>query len=185
MWYRILLPELLADVERVLYLDVDTLALDTIAPLWRIDLSGHAVAAVTNVFEEHRLDRPATLRLPGPEVYFNSGVLLMNLDELRRTDAADTIRRIARERGAELVWPDQDVLNLALWERRLPLRPRWNVMNSVMLFGHAADVFGAEAVAEAREHPAIRHFEGPGANKPWDPDTFAPHAEAWRAHLSA
>jgi hypothetical protein len=40
-------------------------------------------------------------------------------------------------------------------------------MNSVVLFPWAAEVFGADAVAEARENPAIRHFEGPSVNKPW------------------
>ena len=40
-------------------------------------------------------------------------------------------------------------------------------MNSLR-FDWAADVFGAEAVREARERPAIRHFEGPGENKPWN-----------------
>lgn len=40
-------------------------------------------------------------------------------------------------------------------------------MNSIILFPWAVDYFGAEAVKEAQEHPAIRHFEGPGANKPW------------------
>jgi lipopolysaccharide biosynthesis glycosyltransferase len=51
--------------------------------------------------------------------------------------------------------------------RRLPLHPRWNVMNSVLLFAAAGDVFGPEAVAQARESAAIRHFEGPDTNKPW------------------
>ena len=34
MWHRILLPELLGDLDRVLYLDVDTIVLDDLRPLW-------------------------------------------------------------------------------------------------------------------------------------------------------
>src|SRR5436305_11567841 len=35
MWYRVYLPELLPDVDRVLYLDADAIALDSLEPLWQ------------------------------------------------------------------------------------------------------------------------------------------------------
>lgn len=185
MWYRILLPELLPGVGRVLYLDVDTLALDDVSPLWDVDLDGAYLGAVTNVFEHRFAGRPAELGLAGPEVYFNSGVLLLNLDEMRRGGAAERIRAVATERGDALLWPDQDALNVVLGERRVALHPRWNAMNSVFLFDWADEVFGAAAVAEARERPAIRHFEGPGPNKPWAADSFAPHRDAYATHRRA
>ncbi|MFL5845931.1 MAG: glycosyltransferase family 8 protein [Solirubrobacteraceae bacterium] len=186
MWYRILLPELLPDVERVLYLDVDTLALEPVAPLWELDLAGHLVAAVTNVFETWRgTEHTDALGLAQSD-YFNSGVLLLNLDEMRRAGAVGELRRVAAERAEHLLWPDQDVLNLVLGPRRLMLAPRWNAMNSVLLFDHAADVLGADAVREARERPAIRHFEGPGANKPWVRGSRGlPHRADYRAHRRA
>ncbi|MCW2990504.1 MAG: ral stress protein [Solirubrobacterales bacterium] len=185
MWYRILLPELLPDVERVLYLDVDTLALDSIAPLWDVDLDGALVAAVTNLFEAWRgTEHTDALGLDQSD-YFNSGVLLLHLDEMRRSDTVSEIRRVAAERADQLLWPDQDVLNLVLGPRRVPLAPRWNAMNSVFLFDHAAEVFGEQAVAEARDRPAIRHFEGPGANKPWDRGAAVPHVADYRAHRRA
>jgi lipopolysaccharide biosynthesis glycosyltransferase len=185
MWYRILLPELLPGSDRVLYLDADTIACDAIAPLWDEDLDGLLVGAVTNVFEERFLDRPAALGLAGPEAYFNSGVLLLNLDEMRRAGAAAAIRAVAAERGDELLWPDQDALNIVLGGRRRALHPRWNAMNSVLLFDSAAGVFGAEAVAEARARPAIRHFEGPGPNKPWSPGSAVPQRERYLEHRRA
>ena len=41
-------------------------------------------------------------------------------------------------------------------------------MNSVLTFPHSAATCSArEAVAQARRHPGIRHFEGPAQNKPW------------------
>jgi lipopolysaccharide biosynthesis glycosyltransferase len=54
-----------------------------------------------------------------------------------------------------------------LASRRLRLHPRWNLMNSILLFPWANDVFGASAVEEAKRNPAIRHFEGPSYAKPW------------------
>jgi lipopolysaccharide biosynthesis glycosyltransferase len=182
MWFRIFLPELLPDVDRVLYLDVDTLAVDSLEPLWRTDLTGYLLGAVTNVFERHRLGRPAMLGLAGPHVYFNSGVLLLNLVEMRRAGSTAAILDYARGKGAELEWPDQDALNVVLGGRRLGLHPRWNCMNSTLTFPWAPEVFGEEAVEEARRHPGIRHFEGPERNKPWHYMCDFPHRRLYAKH---
>jgi UDP-glucose/galactose:(glucosyl)LPS alpha-1,2-glucosyl/galactosyltransferase len=169
IWYRVDLPQLLPATERVLYLDGDTLAVDSLAPLWQTDLTGNHVGAVTNVFEPWNLGYPGSmgLELSGPRSYFNSGVLLMNLEQMRRDECSTAIREWALANRDRLPWGDQDALNAVLAERRVELHPRWNCMNSVLLFDSASDVFGAEAVAEARARPGIRHFEGPGQNKPW------------------
>jgi lipopolysaccharide biosynthesis glycosyltransferase len=166
MWYRVFLPELLPDVDTVLYVDIDTIVLDSLTPLFDLDLGHRYLAAVTNVFQPHERHRPAQLGLRA-DVYFNSGVLLLNLDAMRRDDCTTSIREYAMRHSERPGWPDQDALNVVLGEGRLPLHPRWNCMNSVLLFPWAADVFGGEAVAEARANPAIRHFEGPAINKPW------------------
>jgi lipopolysaccharide biosynthesis glycosyltransferase len=166
MWYRILLPDLLPDLDQVLYLDADTVVLDSLEPLWATELRGNYVAAVTNVFEPHHLGRPGQLGLAGPEVYFNTGVLLMDLALMRLDGCTEALRRFALDHE-DLLWPDQDAFNVVLGHRRLELHPRWNCMNSVMHMEQSIDVFGGDAVTEARQHPAIRHFEGPSINKPW------------------
>jgi lipopolysaccharide biosynthesis glycosyltransferase len=167
MWYRIFLPELLPDVERVLYLDVDTIVAAPLGPLWETDLSDHYVAAVSNVFQLDHLPRLSELGIDDPRDYFNSGVVLFNLERMRRDGATEQLRRYGRAHRDAPWWPDQDALNLVLGSRRVPLHPRWNCMNSVMEFPWSSYVFGLRAVAEAREAPAIRHFEGPARNKPW------------------
>jgi lipopolysaccharide biosynthesis glycosyltransferase len=165
-WYRIFLPEMRPDVDRMIYLDSDLIVLDSLVPLFATDLEANCIGAVTNVFQWNHVDRPAQLGLAGPDVYFNAGVLLMDLDLMRREQLADALYEYGVANAEKIEWRDQDALNVVLGERRLPLHPRWNVMNS-MRWDHAAEVFGAEAVAEARISPAIRHFEGPSDNKPW------------------
>src|SRR3954453_12594396 len=71
MWYRVLAPELLGELDRVLYLDADTIAVDSLAPLWGVALQGKIVAAVTNVFEPQYATRPRQLGLPASQPYFN------------------------------------------------------------------------------------------------------------------
>jgi lipopolysaccharide biosynthesis glycosyltransferase len=166
-WYRIFLPELLPDVDRVLYLDGDVIATDSIEPLWELDLGPYWIGAVTNVFEPWFLHRIQDLGLPGPESYFNAGVVMLNLDAMRRDACTQALIDYAVANHDNLFWVDQDTLNVVLGKKRLELHPRWNCMNSVMHFDWAPEALGSEVVAEARDHPAIRHFEGPPVCKPW------------------
>jgi lipopolysaccharide biosynthesis glycosyltransferase len=178
MWFRVLLGDLLPDADRVLYLDVDCLVLDDPAPLAALDLGDAWLAAVTNVPMPLHEGRAEALGVPD-EAYFNSGVLLLHLAALRRDGALAEVEAYARARP-ELGWPDQDALNAVLHARRLPLAPRWNAMNSLRAFPAAAErLHGGAAVREALERPAIRHFEGPGANKPWDPRAAPADRELW------
>lgn len=165
MWYRLFLPDLLADVDRVLYLDCDVLVMDDLDPLWATDFGDRLLACVSNVFERGAETRARDLGLASPGQYFNSGVMLLNLRAWRAQDTTREVLRIARSQ--RLVWPDQDALNLALAGRWLPLHPRWNCQNSLFFLDQARDVFGAPVVREATTHPAILHFEGGELAKPW------------------
>lgn len=167
MWYRIFLPRLLPDLDRVLYLDVDVVVVDSLAELFQIDLAGFYVGAVTNVPQRRALGHAEELGLPGPEHYFNSGVLLMNLALMRRDGCTETLLECAREQAPELLWPDQDALNMVLAGHRLPLHPRWNMMNSIRNFSWSRELLDRAEVERAIADPAIIHFEGPGDNKPW------------------
>ena len=180
MWLRVFLPELLPEVERVLYLDSDTLAMSDLRPLWDTALDDAYVAAVENVWEPWNADHPARL---GLERYFNSGVLLLDLERMRADGCTAALLETAT--SGRVLWPDQDALNLVLGQGRVELHPRWNVMNSVIAFPHAADVFGAERVEEARRAPGIRHFEGPSLNKPWHILFRQPGREDYLRHRAA
>jgi lipopolysaccharide biosynthesis glycosyltransferase len=152
----------------VLYLDADTIVCSSLGRLWRTDVNAHLLAAVTNVFQPNHRARPNRLGLPGPEVYFNSGVLLLNLDEMRRHDSTTALLRIVADRGDDFEWPDQDALNLVLGEGRLPLHPRWNATNALR-HPWSKGTFPRWERQRALHLPSIRHFEGPDANKPWHP----------------
>lgn len=165
-WYRIFLPELLPDVDRILSLDVDLIALDPLSPLWATDLEGAYLGAVTNVLAPKYMNRPADLGL-NPRSYFNAGVMLMDLHLMRTDGCTERIRRYAVDHAPELALRDQDALNFVLAENRLPLHPRWNAMNALFRFPWSAYVFSPGEIEEAQLGPAIRHFEGPGPNKPW------------------
>lgn len=182
MWYRVLLPELLPELDRILYLDCDTLVRADLSALWQTDLAGRYVAATDNVLERNYADRAERLGLPRGQRYFNSGVLLFNLAKMRQDRCSRALLDFGRSAGATLVWPDQDALNAVLGSRRVTLHPRWNCQNTLYYFpGRSAAVFGSAVVREAVRAPAIMHFEGPGLAKPWHYLCKHPHrAEYWQ-----
>jgi lipopolysaccharide biosynthesis glycosyltransferase len=181
-WYRIFIPDLLPAVDRLLFLDADTVVLDGLRPLWETDLRTNYVGAVSNVFQPDHLYRPAELGFDRPQEYFNAGVLLMDLGSLRHDGCVASMVAYGRRFAENLTFRDQDVLNVVLQGRRLPLHPRWNCMNSVMHFPWSSYVFGVTATEEARASPAIRHFEGPTINKPWHLLSEAPLRHRYFEH---
>jgi lipopolysaccharide biosynthesis glycosyltransferase len=94
-------------------------------------------------------------------------VMVLNLDLMRREESSRAVYEYGTAHADQLAWRDQDAFNVVLGASRVPLHPRWNCMNGILIFPSSVDVLGSEAVAEALENPAIRHFEGPGPYKPW------------------
>ncbi|MEA2353274.1 MAG: hypothetical protein QOJ14_1688 [Thermoleophilaceae bacterium] len=180
MWYRLFMPDLLPQLDRVIHLDSDAVVTDSLAPLWATELGDRHLAAVTNVFQADHAHHPGRLGLPA-NAYFNDGVLVMNLAAMRRDASSATLREYGVTHP-DLPWVDQDVLNAVLWESRVELHPRWNCMNSFFVFPWSAEIFGADVVEEARRRPAVRHFEGPGPNKPWHYMCERPMRELYFEH---
>jgi len=182
---RFLLPDQLPTVDRVIYLDADTLTARSLAPLATTSLDGHGLAAVANVVEPRmrwHLERLGLADRP----YLNSGVLVMDLDWMRRYDSPRQLLDCLRERGEQLMWVDQDALNLVFGEDCVLLHPRWNAQNSLWRWpALAAEVFDRAAVREAVADPAVIHFEGPSIAKPWHYLCTHPFAPAYRAVAAA
>ena len=165
-WARIALADALPGLERVVYLDADTLVTGSLAPLGVIDIQDAPVAAVRNVTEPEMQPRLHELGV-APKDYFNAGVLVVNLQQWRKEDASQAlVEHVQRHR--DLVWFDQDALNSLFAGRWLSLSPRWNAMNSLWSWPDlAAEVFGEDELRSATTNPAVLHFEGPGLAKPW------------------
>lgn len=183
LWLRILLPELLPSVSRVLYLDCDTIITDSLLPLWHCDLGANQIAAVNAPLPFAYKDWPLKLGLSTNKRYFGSGVILMDLDAMRRNDSQARILDYAREHGTELLWRDQDALNAVLGDSWLELHPRWNLMNSIAIEWEGRPrTYGSQEIQEALECPAIVHYENHPGGKPWEPGCLHPHRHLYFSH---
>lgn len=166
MYLRLLLPDLVdADLDRLLYLDVDVHVCGDLSPLWELPLPGDVpLAAVRDAYTPTigaQGGVPGAGDEHGPQSpYFNSGVLLMHLPAWRRQDVSGRSLDYLTRHAGGLRFPDQDALNLAAYGRWLRLPHRWNHMRSYDLqHADGTPVDGTDA--------RIMHFAG--ERKPWSP----------------
>ena len=168
MYYRLLAPHLLPrDIRRVLYLDPDTLVINPVRPLWETELEGNLFAAAAHTGKTELMNGVNQLRLGTEGDYYNSGVLLMDLEAGRREILPQALFDYVAKHGRELILPDQDVLN-ALYSRRiLPLEDvLWNY-DARNYRSYLLRSAGAHDMRWVMEHTAILHFCG--KEKPWKP----------------
>ena len=120
MYFRLLAHKMLPEeMDRILYLDPDILVLNPVRELYETDLEGYLYAAAYH--DKISVKEINRIRLYPYEInaYYNSGVLLMNLAQLRKEEADEKeIYRFVEENRAKLIMPDQDILN-ALYAKRI------------------------------------------------------------------
>ena len=127
---RILLPHLL-EVPRLIYLDCDLLVFRDLSQLFDLELpSGKVLAAVadseTLSLAEDSLVVAKAMKLPAKGAYFNCGVMLMNLEELRRRDFFQRSIEFLTTWSANYRFWDQSAINFLLHGDIDELPEYWN-----------------------------------------------------------
>ncbi len=120
-YYRVLLPNILPpSIDRVAYLDSDTIVLSDIRALFDIDL-GHAVIGAA-------LDRgsAAMAAKRGLVQYINTGVMLMDLHRWRQGDYVDRCLDYASKNPEKISYGDQCAINTVCTDAIHLLEGRWN-----------------------------------------------------------
>ena len=177
-YYRLLAPQLLPNVDKAIYLDSDLIADDDVAKLYDVDVTGYPLAATRDADTIGQIEGyDATvgpylrdeLGMDDPHDYFQAGVILMNLAELRRTVTPEEFLALSTERMWR--WLDQDVLNKVVNGNYVRVHMRWNYLMDWQHLRRTHIVANAPAdvraeYEEAAADPAIVHFAGPD-NRPW------------------
>lgn len=176
------LPE---NIDKILYMDVDVIVDSNLEELDRYEFSDNIGAAVVkDVFRETDYTRLNINKRS--HSYFNSGVMLINLDYWRRYEVGSKcLKKLCRDRNISFM-PDQDALNVVLEGKVDYLHPRYNCL---ILF-YMRDEFLKNRVAyedimlvkEATQAPAIVHYVF--QNKPWFKGGYLPKKELWYKYLS-
>lgn len=186
---RLFMGEMLPEtVERVLYLDCDTVVVRSLKRLWRENLCGNIAGAVMEPTIYQAVKE--SVDLTPEEPYFNSGVLLVDLKRWREEDVQQKLLDFWREKGGKLFASDQDVINGTLKGRIRALKPEYNFFTNYRYFSygtlvrHAASyrVVPREDFRAAKRHPVIIHYMGD--ERPWIAGNLNHYRLAYEKYLA-
>lgn len=193
-FFRFAFPKIFSKYEKLIYLDSDITVTNDIDDLYSLDMKGLPLAAVpctamkmmaaekigclaecgnfnAGDYVRHFLN----VRLDEGHIYFNAGVLLMNIPVISK-GWDDAVNGMIKSRNGVFWFVDQDILNAIFAGRVLPLDEKWNVQNIPMdRLAKAVPVTTYLNHKKVREAPAIVHYAG-GERKPWN-DTSMDMAE--------
>jgi len=119
MYYRLLAPFVLpAELDRILYLDPDIVNLRSFSTFYEQDFEGNLFVATTHDYATKWIQPINNIRLGtlASEVYFNTGVILMDLSLIRKTRNQEEIFTAIKANKNRLVLPDQDIFNHLYWK---------------------------------------------------------------------
>ncbi len=158
------------DVERILYMDGDTVVVGSLHELWNTDLEGN----VLGMSVEPTADRKRKEDLGLKDYYYhNSGVLLVDVKKWREVQAEQLLIDFYRQKEGKLFAADQDALNGALKGQIYPLLPKYNFCNIYYQYPYRflakliapMQYFSKEEFEDCKKHPVIIHFLG--EERPW------------------
>ncbi len=183
---RLLMPRLLPeDLERVIYLDADLVVSGDIEELWNLPLGDYPILAtqeysiptaadVCNIANIQTLSEPdfthifAVMGLEPDTKYFNSGVMLVNLNAWREKDITSQLLTCLSHHIQKCILWDQDILNAVLAKQWGELSPQWNSVTHLHEAGswrESESPYTEEAFNAALDNPKIIHFST--SRKPW------------------
>ena len=178
-YFRLMIPEFLAEYDRAIYLDSDIVVLGDVAELY--DAHKEELAAAVPDLEMQGMLKDKSYLMPfcqmyngyeylekycGMELsqimnYFNAGVLVLNLSKMRRYKITQACLELLNTKPFAYV--DQDILNLAFRGHVQLLPYEWNFVANVN-----PEIAFTQKLLEERErasaHIRLLHFAGP---QPW------------------
>ncbi len=180
-YYRLLLPELLKDCDKCIYIDGDTVAQDSLFNLYSIDLGDNYIGAVEAIgYYEDKEYHTKRLNIDPKDDfrYYNAGVLLMNLKQLRQDNVMDRFMSLI---GNKFESQDQDIINVVCAGRILSISAAYNVMTK---YNEWDDKRYLSVISELDYNgykkqinkPVIIHYAD--IVKPWNDTTFK-YADHW------
>lgn len=174
-YMKLFLDDLLPrSVERVLYLDSDTLVVDDLTELWELDLQGHPAAGVIDCFSEKYYQ---VFRLSDGAYYCNSGMILEDLNAWREKRIGDKIRDYCKACNGYVYFMEQTAFNAGTQNDILILHPKYNVYtmmdmhsyDELLKFRKVKRYYSKSEFEEAVAHPKIIHLTSTFllANRAW------------------
>ena len=166
---RLIIPNILpAEIERVLYLDTDTLIANSILPLFSLDMKGKAVGAVNEKIP-NSTKHSRHLNYDENKGYFNAGVLLIDLKQWREINATKQLIDFCVKNIKHLQLFDQDALNVIFQDNKCELPLCYNIIPANLNSDYYYTPEHLDEIKEAVYRPVIIHY---ASSAPWYMDEY-------------
>ncbi len=160
-YYRLKLPTLLPDIERIIYFDCDIVVNTSLSELFQIDMGDCVVAGV------HDLKKSAVKKNP---TYVNAGMLIFDIKKMAEMGVEKQFADWTREHFETIKLGDQEIINEVLKGKIKVVADAWNVQSS--------NFINRSSYTNA---PKIIHFVS--KNKPWHFGSFSYHKDYYFKYL--
>ena len=178
-YFRLFIPELFYEYQKVIYLDCDMIVCIDIAELFEINLENNILAAmrdinISNSYYHYKQSnkindkRNSLSKLKNFGDYFCAGLCVFNISLFRKTIIQDEMLEFAT--ANEWDFHDQDVLNIFAEGKTLLLSFHWGVYTTKIQY---LPENKKNEYIDAQKYPKIIHF----TNKPWKSDIHILHFE--------
>ncbi len=180
-YFRLFLSDLLPnDVNKVLYLDSDVIVNTSIDNLYSINIDNYAIAGIPDK-ETNQENNKKRLMIPLKYCYVNAGVLLMNVEYLRKIDFVKKVRLFVNEHYNKILYHDQDILNALLYNEILYLPHKWNMMDCYLYKEPVCNSKYLTEIKSSQMNPCIIHYAG--YFKPWNIECRNPYRYLYKLAL--
>lgn len=186
---RLFLAELLdSSVSRLLYLDADTIVAGKLDALIDLDMKECPIAMVQDSLVRRHKQR---LGFAPEESYFNSGVILFDMDRWKKEKCSERIAEHVKQVRAHYPSPDQDLLNVVCRGNIRVLPPKYNLqpihlafsVNSYLRCFGGRGYYHQDTVEHAKKHPVIYHFFRFVGEFPWNKNNVHPDNDIFDCYL--
>lgn len=167
-YYRYLLPNLLPNIDKVLYMDADIVVNGDISPLYDTDLANCYIAGADDSYIAAINHKPQ-IDLDNSELYVNAGVLLMNLAKMRIDKVPEKLIRATTDMADKIKFQDQDIINIVC---------RGKILEFDNIFNYTTN--DIDLYPQKRKHAIVIHYTG--KNKPWMSTCRNPMRKMWRQY---
>lgn len=169
---RLFLGDLLEDsINRVLYLDCDTIVEGSLRELETIYMEKEYVAMVPELYMPE--EKKKLVDLCPQDIYYNAGIILFNLDLIRRDDMKTRFLNYYKRKNGKLLYNDQDIINHCCKNHIKRLSHKYNLSPNLRYFPRyfikqiqpSYYLESRKQYKEILKNPIIIHFMGD--ERPW------------------
>ncbi|WP_337935639.1 glycosyltransferase family 8 protein [Jutongia sp.] len=182
----VILPK---EIDRILYLDCDTIVTGDISQLENIEFDGNVAMGVKDCISG-TYKRNVGLDYNSP--YINAGVILFDLESLRKIDINPMIENYMKNYMKLINYADQDILNGMFKDKIGTLNPKFDLMTIDLVYSQReiiklrrpSNFYTEKELEEAKNKPVIIHYTtNMRVIRPWFSNTDHPLAGEFQKYM--